>query len=121
MTHVLSSGVCDHHQVQQSGTGIRPRLNNYTGYSVGCAAVWAVILAVAQRRLDTQTRKTLRLACSGWWAGWTSATIARVSFPPPKQLEPATEKRLGIVSIALVALGLGSVVRLLVTGKRAAG
>ena len=121
MTHVLSSGVCDHHQVQQSGTGIRPRLNNYTGYSVGCAAVWAVILAVAQRRLDTQTRKTLRLACSGWWAGWTSATIARVRLPPPKQLEPATEKRLGIVSIALVALGLGSVVRLLVTGKRAAG
>lgn len=97
------------------------RLNTYAGYSSGCAAVWAAILVVAQRRLDSQTRNTLRLACGGWWGGWTSATIARVSFPPPKKLDPATEKRLGRVSIVLVALGLSSVVRLLITGKRAAG
>jgi phosphatidylserine synthase len=105
---------------QPRTTRIRARLNTYTGYSIGCAAVWAVILVVAQQRLDAQTRNTLRLACSGWWSGWTSATIARVSFPPPKKLQPRTEKRLGIVSIVLIAAGLISVIRLLITGTRSA-
>jgi phosphatidylserine synthase len=94
------------------------RLNTYAGYSISCAAVWAVILAVAQRRLDPSTRNTLWLACGGWWSGWTSATIARVSYPAPKQLKPGTEKRLGILSVLLIALGLMSVIRLLATGKR---
>jgi hypothetical protein len=99
---------------------ISTRLNSYTGYSVSCAGVWVVILAVAQRRLDRPTRKTLWLACSGWWSGWTSATIARVSYPPPKQLRPRTQKGLGIVSIALIAVGLINVIRLLATSKRPA-
>ncbi len=94
--------------------------NTYTGYSIGCAAVWAVILAVGQRRLDPKTRYTIWLACGGWWSGWTSATIARVSYPPPKQLKPGTEKRLGIFSILLIAIGLISVIRLFAGGKRPA-
>jgi hypothetical protein len=102
---------------QPSSTGIR---HTYTGYSIGCAAVWAVILLVAQRRLDSQKRNMLRLVCSGW----TSATIARAGYPPPKKLKPETEteteKRLGIASIVLVAVGLISVIRLLITGKRQA-
>jgi len=101
---------------QSSTAGIRS--NTYTGYSIGCAAVWAVILLVAQRQLDSENRNMLRLVCGGWWAGWTSATIARASYPPPKKLKPGSEKRLGIVSIALVAAGLISVIRLLITGKR---
>jgi hypothetical protein len=105
---------------QSRPTRIRTGLNTYAGYSIGCAGVWAVILAVAQGRLDPQTRNTLRLACSGWWMGWTSATIARVSFPPPKKLKPETEKGLRIVSIVLIAAGLISVIRLLATGKRGA-
>ena len=40
---------------------MRTRLNTYTGYSVGCACVWAAILAVGQRRLDPETRSMLRL------------------------------------------------------------
>jgi hypothetical protein len=91
--------------------------NTYTRYSIGCAAVWAVILAVGRRRLDSQTWKSLRLGCAGWWSGWTSATIARAGFPPPRKLTPQAEQRLGIVSLALVAVGLISVIRLLVTGK----
>jgi hypothetical protein len=105
---------------QSRTTRITPRLNTYTGYSICCAAVWAVILVFAERRLDSQTRKTLRLACSGWWSGWTSATIARVSYPPPKKLKPGAEKRLGIMSIGLIAVGLISAIRLLTTGKRPA-
>jgi hypothetical protein len=81
--------------------------------------VWAVILAVAQRRLDPRTRNTLRLSCMGWWSGWTSATIARVGYPPPKKLKPGTEKKLGIVSSVLIAVGLTSVIRVLASGKRA--
>ena len=105
---------------QSRTTRVRPQLNTYTGYSIGCAAVWAVILLVAERRLDPQTRKTLRLACGGWWSGWTSATIARVIYPPPKKLRPGAEERLGIVSIVMIAVGLISVIRLLTTGKRPA-
>ncbi len=99
-------------------TRVSARLNTYTGYSISSAAVWAVILAVAQRRLAPSARNTLWLACGGWWSGWTSATIARVSYPPPKQLKPRTERGLGILSILLIAVGLIRVIRLLATGKR---
>ena len=99
---------------------MRPRLNTYAGYSVGCAAVWAAILAIGRRRLDPETRNMLRLVCSGWWMGWTSATIARIGYPPPKGLTPRGERRLRTVSLLLVAVGLSSVVRLLATGTRRA-
>ena len=99
---------------------MRTRLNTYTGYSVGCACVWAAILAVGQRRLDPETRSMLRLGCGGWWMGWTSATIARIGYPPPKGLTPRGERRLRTVSLLLVAVGLISVVRLLATGTRRA-
>jgi hypothetical protein len=101
-------------------TRVSARLNTYTGYSISCAAVWTVILAVAQRRLDPSARNTLWLACSGWWSGWTSATIARVSYPPPKRLKPGAEKRLGILSMLLIAVGLIRVIRLLAAGKEPA-
>ena len=97
---------------------MRARLNTYTAYSIGCAGVWGAILLLAQRRLDSQTRNTLRLVCGGWWIGWTSATIARAGFPPPKPLTPAGEKRLRIISIVLVALGLANTIRMLATGKQ---
>jgi hypothetical protein len=67
---------------------MRTRLNTYTAYGIGCAAVWAVILVVTRRRTDSQTRNTIRLMCLGWWIGWTSATIARVVYPPPKRRRP---------------------------------
>jgi hypothetical protein len=68
--------------------------------------------------LDAQNRNTVRLVCGGWWIGWTSATIARIGFPPPKPLTPAAEKRIRIVSIVLVALGLANTIHLLATGKQ---
>lgn len=97
------------------------RQDTYTRYSIGCAAVWVVILAAAHRRLDGPARKSLWLACGGWWSGWTSATIARVSYPPPKQLGPGAQTRLRHLSIALIAAGLTNIVSLLATGKRADG
>ena len=91
--------------------------NSYTTYSVGCAVVWAAILAVAQRRLDPKDRKRLQQACGAWWSGWTSATIARAGYPPPKKLTPQAEKRLANVSLVLVAAGLINVIRVLVTRR----
>jgi uncharacterized membrane protein YhaH (DUF805 family) len=98
---------------------MRTRLNSYTAYSIGCAGVWGAILLLARRRHDAQARNALALVCGGWWIGWTSATIARLGYPPPRQLTPAAERRLRSVSIVLVALGLASTARALVAGKRA--
>jgi hypothetical protein len=92
--------------------------NTYTGYSVGCLATWAAILAVARRRLNDQAHANLRLVCMGWWTGWTSATIARIGYPPPKKLSPEGKKRLERSSLVLVAMGILNVVRLFVTEGR---
>jgi hypothetical protein len=96
---------------------MRPQRNTYAGYSIGCAGVWGAILLLGRSRLEPQGWNTLRLVCSGWWIGWTSATIARIGYPPPKQLTPAGEKRLRNISIVLVALSVAGTVRMLVTGK----
>jgi hypothetical protein len=101
-----------------SRSPMRTQRNTYMAYSVGCAGVWGVILLLARRRLDAPTWNTLRLVCSGWWMGWTSATIARIGYPPPKQLTPAGQKRLRIVSIVLITLGLTSTFRMFAAGKR---
>jgi hypothetical protein len=95
--------------------GASPSAN--PAYSFGSAAVWAVILAVGRRRLDSQTWKTLRLVCAGWWSGWTSAAIARAGYPAPKTLTPQAERRLETVSLALIAIGFISVMRPLIAGS----
>ena len=57
---------------------------SYTTYSIGCALVWGFILAVlAAGGKKEQLRRTLPV-CGGWWIGWTSATIARYVYPPPR-------------------------------------
>ena len=61
------------------------------------------------------------MVCGGCWMGWTSATIARIGYPPPKQLTPAGEKRLRIISIVLIALGLTSTLRTFAAAKRPPG
>ena len=92
--------------------------NTYTAYSIGCSVVWSAILLLARRRLDAHARHELQIVCGGWWMGWTSATIARIGYPPPEPLTPAGERRLRIVSMVLVALGLTSTICMFATGKR---
>lgn len=60
---------------------MRRRLPGYTGYSIGCAIVWAALLLAAARRGDRARFRTVRLVCAGWWLGWLSATIARAVYP----------------------------------------
>jgi hypothetical protein len=97
---------------------MRIQRNTYTAYGIGCAGVWGAILLAGRRRLDSDTWNTLRLVGGGWWIGWTSATIARSGYPPPKPLTPKGEQRLRIASSVLVALGLANTLRVLVAGKQ---
>jgi len=63
---------------------MRWRRNTYTAYSIGCAIVWAIILAVVWAETDSATRHTFMLVFGGWVIGWPSATNARAVYPPPK-------------------------------------
>jgi hypothetical protein len=102
-------------------TAIRSRLNNtYSGYSIGCAVVWAALLATGRGLLDAKNWDRLRLGAAGWWAGWLSATIARVGYPPPRKLTEAGQRRLEKVSLVLVLLGFVNFFRLLIMGRRRA-
>lgn len=62
---------------------MHPLRRTYTGYSIGCAVVWAVILTLV-RAANPERLHTFLLVCGGWFIGWTSATIARSVYPPPK-------------------------------------
>jgi hypothetical protein len=64
---------------------MRRRYSTYTAYSIACAVVWAVILAVVSTAGDAASRHTFLLVCGGWTIGWLSATIARAIYPPPKR------------------------------------
>jgi hypothetical protein len=64
---------------------MRRRYGTYTAYSIACAIVWAVILAVVATAGDATSRHTFLLVCGGWAIGWLSATIARGVYPPPKR------------------------------------
>ena len=57
----------------------------YTSYSVACALVWAVILVFVALQYPDRLH-TFLLVGAGWLIGWTSATIARSIYPPPKNL-----------------------------------
>jgi hypothetical protein len=76
-----------------SGAGGPSRMNRlrgtYTGYSIGCAIVWAVILAVVAVTHPDRLH-TFVVVCAGWLIGWLSATIARSVYPPPKPRQSAT-------------------------------
>ena len=68
---------------------MRKRRNTYTGYSIGCAIAWLAILTLVAVAYPDRLH-TFLLVCAGWVIGWTSATIARWVYPPPKLKRQAT-------------------------------
>ncbi|MGD0165783.1 MAG: hypothetical protein ABSC51_00630 [Gaiellaceae bacterium] len=62
---------------------MRKRLNTYTAYSIGCAVVWAVLLAAVAAAATAGKFHVFLLIFAGWVLGWISATIARFVYPPP--------------------------------------
>jgi hypothetical protein len=61
------------------------KARSYTGYSLGCAIAWAMIWVIVGTRADEGTRHSVLLGFVGWVSGWTSATIARAVYPPPRR------------------------------------
>jgi hypothetical protein len=69
---------------------LRPgRMNTYTAYSIGFFATWAVFLAVVAPMASGRTREYIFSIFGGCVIGWTSATVARVVYPPPKKRRTA--------------------------------
>jgi hypothetical protein len=69
---------------------LRPsRLNTYTAYSIGSFIAWGVIWAIFAATAKKETLGYLLMFFIGWVSGWTSATIARVTYPPPKKRHSA--------------------------------
>lgn len=68
---------------------MRSQLRTYTAYSIACAVVWIVLIAIGLARGNTTTQHTVLFVMLGWWIGWTSATIGRYVYPPPKKYRHA--------------------------------
>lgn len=65
---------------------LRPgQLNTYTAYSIGFFAVWAVLLAILAATAPHKSLGYILAIFGGAVIGWTSATIARATYPPPKK------------------------------------
>jgi hypothetical protein len=65
---------------------LRPRrLNSYAAYSIGCAIAWGVVWALVLSLDRKPTVDKVLWVFLGWLIGWTSATIARLVYPPPKK------------------------------------
>src|SRR5450759_4415811 len=71
---------------------VRDRLNTYTAYSIGCAVVWAVLLAAVAAGATTAKLHIFLLLFAGWVLGCNSATIARFVYPPPTSRWPRSRK-----------------------------
>ena len=61
------------------------KYRNYWVYSIGCFAVWAILLAVVAAKGNNPTPDTILLVFGGWAIAWVSTTIARYVYPPPKR------------------------------------
>lgn len=60
------------------------RFHTYRTYIVGCVLAWAVLWLIVAATAPSDTRHTVLLVFLGWLIGWTSASIARLVYPPPK-------------------------------------
>jgi hypothetical protein len=61
------------------------RYRNYWAYSIGCAVVWVVLLALVAAKGSDDTRHNVYMVFCGWALAWVSTTIARFVYPPPKR------------------------------------
>jgi hypothetical protein len=66
------------------------RWRTYTSYSIGCAIVWLVLLALVVGLDPTHTQHIFWLVGGGFWIGWLSATIARTVYPPTRAQQRST-------------------------------
>ena len=73
-------------QASDEHSPFRPRrFNSYKAYSIGCVIAWGVVWVVCAIAASSETRHNVLLLFLGWVIGWTSASIARVVYPPPNR------------------------------------
>ena len=65
-------------------------LNTYTAYGIGFWTAWAVALAICAATVSSKTMGYIFAIFFGSVIGWTSATLARVAYPPPKKRQTAS-------------------------------
>jgi hypothetical protein len=57
---------------------------DYLGFSVACAAAWAVVWILLVTLASTKTVHSVSFVFLGWLIGWLTATIARFVYPAPR-------------------------------------
>jgi hypothetical protein len=60
-------------------------MNTYTAYGIGFFTAWVVLLAICAATVSNKTLGYIFAIFLGSVITWTSATIARVVYPPPKK------------------------------------
>ena len=79
----------DREMTPQTLTAIRSRLNStYTGYSIGCAGVWAALLATGRRLLDA--KEMAENIYRALWA-WSACVIVTVMVSLVTKPKPESE------------------------------
>lgn len=64
-------------------------MNTYTAYGIGFFATMAILLAVCAATVSTKTMGYILAIFGGTVIGWTSATLARLAYPPPRKRQAA--------------------------------
>jgi hypothetical protein len=72
---------------------MRARRGTYTTYSIACFAVWALIFLVGVATGSHRPGHPVLYVFGGWVIGWTSATIARAVYPPPRRRRKSSLQR----------------------------
>ena len=75
------------------GVQLMTKHRNYWVYSIGCFAVWGILLAVVASQGTSGKARDVLLVFGGWVIAWVSGTIARFIYPPPSRwLTPETRE-----------------------------
>ncbi len=61
------------------------RFHTYKAYTLGCVIAWAIVWVLVGTLASQHKREIVLYVFLGWLIGWTSATIARAVYPPPRR------------------------------------
>ncbi|WP_344582599.1 hypothetical protein [Streptomyces lunalinharesii] len=64
------------------------RYRNYWAYSAGLALAWALVFTLTGALHGGAAAQHLLPVFGGFCIGWTSTTIARYFYPPPRRWTP---------------------------------
>lgn len=66
--------------------GTLRRFHSYKAYTAGCVIAWGIVWIVVGTQASDHKRLVVLYVFLGWVIGWTSATIARAVYPPPRRI-----------------------------------